>query len=48
MSYFFNGQWTTDKNERKYRHMFVRMPQLLMKKDGKWIYELFRRKMTME
>ena len=18
-----NGQWTTDKNERKYRHMFV-------------------------
>ena len=23
MSYLFNGQWTTDKNERKYRHMSV-------------------------
>ena len=22
-SYLFNGQWTTDKNERKYRHMSV-------------------------
>ena len=22
-SYFFNGQWSTDKNERKYRHMSV-------------------------
>ena len=20
-SYLFNGQWTTEKNERKYRHM---------------------------
>ena len=23
MSYLFNGQWTTDKNERKYRHMSI-------------------------
>ena len=23
MSYPFNGQWTTDKNERKYRHMSI-------------------------
>ena len=23
MSNLFNGQWTTDKNERKYRHMSV-------------------------
>ena len=23
MSYHFNGQWTTDKNERKYRHMSI-------------------------
>ena len=22
-SYLFNGQWTTDKNDRKYRHMSV-------------------------
>ena len=22
-SYLFNGQWTTDKNERKYRHMSI-------------------------
>ena len=22
-SYLFNGQWRTDKNERKYRHMSV-------------------------
>ena len=22
-SYLLNGQWTTDKNEMKYRHMFV-------------------------
>ena len=22
-SYLFNGQWTTEKNERKYRHMFI-------------------------
>ena len=22
-SYLFNGQWTTDKKERKYRHMHV-------------------------
>ena len=22
-SYLFNGQWTTDKNERKYRHMYI-------------------------
>ena len=22
-SYLFNGQWTADKNERKYRHMSV-------------------------
>ena len=23
MSYLSNGQWTTDTNERKYRHMSV-------------------------
>ena len=22
-SYLFNGQWTTDKNKRKYRHLSV-------------------------
>ena len=22
-SYLLNGQWSTDKNEMKYRHMFV-------------------------
>ena len=22
-SYLFIGQWTTDKNERKYRHMYT-------------------------
>ena len=22
-SYLFNGQWSTDKNERKYRHMSI-------------------------
>ena len=51
--YLFNGQWTTDSNERKYRHMFlIPFPVCMYAaiyyegRYDKWIIELFRRKTT--
>ena len=51
-SYPINGQWTTDKNERKYRHMsIILLPvcayaAICYEEDDKWMIELFRRKTT--